>query len=131
MHTLWEMVTSMTIEKLKLPAAVAAYLALGGVLAGTALAFGMISPIFGGFARADRVNRIALELNQHVAQIAKDDNSHWANQTATALLRMDQSRCALPSGPLRSMYDQLIQTRQEEYYNLTGQYYPLPRCSDL
>ncbi len=131
MYTLWEMVTSMTLEKLRIPASVAAYLALAGVIFGTALAFGMISPIFGGFARADRVNRIALELNQHVAQIAKDDNSHWANQTATALLRMDQSRCALPSGALRSMYDQLIQTRQEEYYNLTGQYYPLPRCSDL
>ena len=131
MYTLWEMVTSMTIEKLKLPAAVAAYLALGGVLAGTALAFGMVAPVFGGFARANRVNRIALELNQHVAQIAKDDNSHWANQTATALLRMDQARCALPGGPLRSMYDELIQTRQQEYYNLVGQYYPLPRCSDL
>ena len=131
MYTLWEMVTSMTIEKLKMPASIAAYLALGGVVAGTALAFGMVAPIFGGFARADRVNRIALELNQHVAQIAHDDNSHWANQTATALLRMDQARCALPSGQLRQMYDELIQTRQQEYYNLVGQYYPLPRCSDL
>lgn len=118
-------------EILKLPASLAAYLALIGVIVIGALSFGMVHPIFGGFARADRVNRIALELNRHVAQIAKDDNSHWANQTATALLRMDQARCALPIGPLRSMYDQLIQTRQQEYYSLTGQYYPLPRCSDL
>ena len=118
-------------EIMKMPAQVAAYAALGSVICGTALAFGLVPQFFGGFAHANRVNRIVLELNQHVAQIAKDDNSHWANQTATALLRMDQARCALPSGPLRSMYDQLIQTRQEEYYNLTGQYYPLPRCSDL
>ncbi|MGC8519955.1 MAG: hypothetical protein ACP5P4_15775 [Steroidobacteraceae bacterium] len=131
MNTLLEMVTRMTMEKLKLPAAVAAYVALGGVLLMGALAFGVLSPFFGGFARADRVNRIARELNAHVAQIARDDNSHWANQTATALLRMDQTRCRLPQGQLRSMYDQLIQVRQQEYYHLTGQYYPLPRCTDL
>lgn len=118
-------------EILKLPAAIAAYLALFGVVLIGSLSFGVISPIFGGFARADRVNRIAFDLNQHVAQIARDDNSHWANQTATALLRMDQARCQLPSGQLRSMYDELIQTRQQEYHNLTGQFYPLPRCSDL
>lgn len=131
MRALLDMVTSMTLEKLKMPAALAAYLALLGVLLVGALSFGVLTPVFGGFARADRMNRIALELNQHVAQIAKDDNSHWANQTATALVRMDQSRCALPAGPLRSMYDQLIQVRQQEYYNLTGQFYPLPRCGDL
>ncbi len=125
------MFTSIAMDKLRIPASLAAYLALGGLVLGTGFAFGMFPAIFGGFARANRVNRIALELNQHVAQIAKDDNSHWANQTATALLRMDQARCALPSGQLRQMYDELIQTRQQEYYNLVGQYYPLPRCSDL
>ena len=88
------MFTSIAMDKLRIPASLAAYLALGGLVLGTGFAFGMFPAIFGGFARADRVNRIALELNQHVAQIAKDDNSHWANQTATALLRMDQARCA-------------------------------------
>ncbi len=131
MYTLWEMVTSMTIEKLKLPAAVAAYLALGGVLAGTALAFGLVPQFFGGFAHANKVNRIAAELNAHIAQIARDDNSHWANQTATALLRMDQARCQLPGGQLRRMYDQLIQIRMEEYASLTGAQYPLLGCAKL
>ena len=131
MNTLIQMVTSMTFDKLKLPASWAAYLALMGVVFGALFAFGAFAPLFGGFARAERVNRIAIELNAHVAQIAKDDNSHWANQTATALLRMDQARCALPVGELRSMYDQLIQARQDEFYNLTARYYPLPRCTDL
>ena len=131
MYTLWEMVTSMTIEKLKLPAAVAAYLALGGVLAGTALAFGLVPQFFGGFAHADKLNRLAAQLNAHVAQIATADNQHWANQAADSLLRMDQARCALPSGELRSMYDQLIQSRMQEYASLTGQQYPLPACANL
>ena len=126
-----QMVTSIMVDKLKVPASLAAYLALLGVIFGTLFAFGMFAPLFGGFARADRVNRIAIELNAHVAQIAKADNSHWASQTATALLRMDQARCALPSGQLRSMYDELIQRRQNEFYGLTGAYYPLPRCADL
>ena len=121
----------MTFDRLRLPASWAAYLALMGVVFSALFAFGAFAPLFGGFARAERVNRIAIELNAHVAQIAKNDNSHWANQTATALLRMDQARCALPVGELRSMYDQLIQVRQDEFYNLTARYYPLPRCADL
>lgn len=126
-----QMVISMMVDKLKVPASLAAYVALMGVIFGTLFAFGMFSPLFGGFARADRVNRIAIELNAHVAQIAKADNSHWASQTATALLRMDQARCALAAGPLRSLYDELIQRRQNEFYSLTGGYYPLPACNDL
>ena len=131
MNSVIEVMSSMMREIVKMPAQVAAYVALGAVIIGTALSFGMLPQIFGGFARADRVNRIASELNTHVAQIAKDDNSHWANQTATALLRMDQARCALPPGRLRRMYDELIQTRQEEFDHLTGRYFPLPRCGDL
>ncbi len=131
MNALLELVNAMTLDKLKVPASLAAYLALLGVIFGTLFAFGAFPPVFGGFARADRVNRIAAQLNVHVAQIAKDDDSHWANQTATALLRMDQARCALPAGQLRRMYDQLIQVRQNEFYNLTARYYPLPQCGDL
>ncbi len=131
MITLLEMVSAMKVDKLKVPASLVAYLAFLGVVFGTLFAFGVFAPLFGGFARADRVNRIAAQLNVHVAQIAKDDNSHWANQTATALLRMDQERCKLPEGQLRSMYDQLIQVRQNEFYNLTARYYPLPQCGDL
>ncbi len=130
-NSLFEVFGNAMKEIAKLPVSIVAYVALIGVIMIGMLSFGGVPLIFGGFARADRVNRIAIELNQHVAQIAKDDNSHWANQTATALLRMDQDRCGLASGPLRNLYDQLIQSRQNEYYNLTGQYYPLPSCGDL
>ena len=118
-------------EIMKIPAQVAAYIALASVICGTALAFGLIPQLFGGFAHADKLNRIATELNAHVAQIATADNQHWANQAADSLLRMDQARCALPSGELRSMYDQLIQSRMQEYTSLTGAQYPLPACADL
>lgn len=131
MNALLGLVNAMTLEKIKVPAALVAYLAFLGVVFGTLFAFGVFAPVFGGFARADRVNRISVELNAHVAQIAASDNQHWANQTATALLRMDQERCKLPEGQLRSMYDQLIQVRQNEYFNLTARYYPLPQCDDL
>lgn len=112
------------------PVAVA-YTALSAVALLSLLAFGGVPAVFGGFAHASRLNRIAVELNAHVAQIATADNRHWANQTASSLLRMDQARCVLPRGPFRSLYDQLIQKRMSEYYTLTGHSYPLPRCSDL
>ncbi len=118
-------------EIMKMPAQVAAYAALGSVICGTALAFGLVPQFFGGFAHADKLNRLAAQLNAHVAQIATADNQHWANQAADSLLRMDQARCALPSGELRSMYDQLIQSRMQEYASLTGQQYPLPACANL
>lgn len=131
MKTFFELVGDTMRELMKLPATVAAYVALGGVVLVAAMAFGMIPQVFGGFAHADRLNRIALQLNQHVTQIAVQDNEHWANQAADSLLRMDQARCALSPGDLRSMYDQLIQERMQEYYSLTHQNYPLPHCRDL
>ena len=118
-------------EIMKMPAQVAAYAALGSVICGTALAFGLVPQFFGGFAHADKLNRLAAQLNAHVAQIATADNQHWANQAADSLLRMDQARCALPAGELRSMYDQLIQSRMQEYASLTGAQYPLPACANL
>ena len=131
MSAIFEWVTSMTLEKLRIPASAAAYLALAGVILGTALAFGMVSPVFGGFARATRVNQIAAEINHHVTKIQQENNEHWANQTAGALLSMDQAKCRLPQGRLRSLYDQLIERRAQEYYMLTHHQYPLPRCRDL
>ena len=131
MSAILEWVMSMTIDKLRVPASLAAYFALAGVILGTALAFGLMSPIFGGFARASRVNEIAAEINHHVTRIQQEDNEHWANQTATALLRMQQESCTLPHNQLRRMYDRLIQVREMEYYKLTGHTYKLPGCSDL
>ena len=131
MNDIMEFIGSAMREMLKLPAAVAAYLALFGVVLTVVLAFGMVPQVFGGFAHANRLNRIAVELNEHVTQIAKLDNAHWANQTAGALLSMDQAKCRLPQGRLRSLYDQLIQRRMQEYYSLTHEQYPLPRCRDL
>ena len=131
MSAILEWVMSMTIDKLRVPASLAAYFALAGVILGTALAFGMVSPVFGGFARATRVNQIAAEINHHVTKIQQENNEHWANQTATALLRMQQASCALAHNQLRRMYDRLIQAREMEYYKLTGHAYRLPRCSDL
>ena len=49
MDTLLEIVRMTAREIMKTPAAVAAYLALGGVVIGTALAFRLISPVFDGF----------------------------------------------------------------------------------
>ena len=116
---------------MKLPAAVAAYAALLGVMLTVILAFGLLPQVFDGCAHAARLNRIAVELNEHVTRIAASDNQHWANQTAGALLRMQQASCALPHNQLRRMYDRLIQAREMEYYKLTVHAYRLPRCSDL
>jgi len=118
-------------ELLKMPAQVAAYASLLGVVAVVMLSFGFIPQIFGGFARASRVNRIAVELNAHVSALQASDREHWANQAADALLRMDQARCQLPGGRLRKMYDDLIQDRMQEYYDSTRQLYPLLPCRDL
>ena len=118
-------------ELMKIPAQIAAYLALLAVVCVAIVSFGGVPPLFGGFAHADKLNRLAAQLNAHVAEIAASDNQHWANQAADSLLRMDQARCALPSGELRSMYDQLIQQRMQEYYSLTQAQYPLPACANL
>ena len=118
-------------EMLKMPAQVAAYIALSSVIIGAVLAFGLVPQVFGGFARTTRVDHIATELNEHVTAIAHRDNVHWANQTAASLLRMDQARCVLPSGRLRQMYDQLIQSRMQEYYSLTHRQYGLLSCKEL
>ena len=118
-------------EILKIPAQVAAYVALTAVIIGTILAFGLLPQVFDGFARASRVNHIATELNEHVTAIAQRDNMHWSNQTAASLLRMDQARCKLPNNRLRQMYDQLIQQRMQEYYGLTHRQYSLLSCREL
>ena len=142
MYTLWEMVTSMTIEKLKLPAAVAAYLALGGVLAGTALAFGMVAPLFSGFAKQSyvlnlnrklttRIERLSTQATTNYAEIRREQRAHWAQDIAGMLLRQDIARCNLRGGPLKSRYDKQIGQEMQSYYTYTGKYYPLPSCRNL
>lgn len=120
MSAIFEWVTSMTLEKLRIPASAAAYLALAGMVLGTMLAFGWITPVFGGFARASAVTALQSRLTMH-----------WAGETEASLLRMDQARCKLAAGPLRSMYDQLIQRREMEYEQLTGRQYTVPNCGEL
>jgi hypothetical protein len=107
-------------EMMKMPATIAAYLALSGVVLGTALAFGLIPPIFGGFAQANALQRLSSSLKQQ-----------WANQSAESILTLDQAKCALTPGNTRMLYDTMIQQRELEYHNLTGQIYPIPRCRDL
>jgi hypothetical protein len=121
MISLLEAIWHMVKESLRLPASVAAYAALVGVIVGTFLAFGVFPPIFGGFARTTTVNSIALQ-----------NNIHWSYEVEDSLLRMDQEKCAAdPNSKLRRMYDRLIQDRENEYMNLTGRNYDLPRCSEL
>jgi hypothetical protein len=131
MSALVETLRFMMREMLKMPAQVAAYLALSAVIIGTILAFGLVPKVFDGFARASRVNLIATQLNAHVTEIARRDNTHWSNQTAASLLRMDQARCKLPNNRLRQMYDRLIQQRMQEYYSLTHRQYGLLSCKEL
>jgi hypothetical protein len=129
-------------ELLKIPPAIAAYLALAGVIGGTMLAFGLIPQVFSGFAPASQFSAESAVLNAHITQVSRKDeehwqalksssDQHWATQTAASLLQMDQMHCKLPHGTLRYMYDQLIQQRSEEYFHLTGHRYSLPDCGSL
>lgn len=134
----WNMVKAFQ----KTPAAVAAYLALAGVVVGTVLAFGGIPLVFGGFAKANRVNRIAIELNERVARLAKqtDNNyqtiqteqrAHWAEETAANMLTLDAEKCHIPTLSGRLQYDKELQHEMLSYYKDTGAWYPLPTCRNL
>lgn len=111
-------------EIMKIPAAVAAYLALGGVVLGTMLAFGLISPVFDGFAHEAQFQQSSTRITHTLLEMRIDN-------TSAALLRMDLAHCGLKPGPFRDMYDQNIMRREQEYYRLTGQQYSLPSCGSL
>lgn len=111
-------------EIMKIPAEVAAYLALGGVVLGTMLAFGLISPVFDGFAHEAQFQQSSTRIAHTLLEMRIDN-------TSAALLRMDLAHCGLKPGPFRDMYDQNIMRREQEYYRLTGQQYSLPSCGSL
>jgi hypothetical protein len=134
----WDMVKAFQ----KTPAAVAACLALAGVVVGTVLAFGGVQLVFSGFARQSyvlqlnqrlttRVKHLSAQAATNYAAIRHDEREHWAQDIASMLLRQDIARCQLTDGPLKRRYDKQIGQEMQSYYEYTGKYYPLPSCRNL
>ena len=142
MSAFLEFVSSMTLEKLRIPASIAAYFALAGVVLGAILAFGGFSPLFSGFAKQSyvlnlnrklttRIERLSTQATTNYAEIRREQRAHWAQDIAGMLLRQDIARCNLRGGPLKSRYDKQIGQEMQSYYTYTGKYYPLPSCRNL
>ena len=134
----WDMVKAFQ----KTPAAVAACLALAGVVVGTVLAFGGVPLVFSGFAKQSyvlnlnrklttRIEHLSTQATTNYAEIRREQRAHWAQDIAGMLLRQDIARCNLRGGPLKSRYDKQIGQEMQSYYAYTGKYYPLPSCRNL
>ena len=127
---------------LELRASIISSVALAGVVLGAILAFGGFSPLFSGFARQSyvlnlnrklttRIERLSTQATTNYAEIRREQRAHWAQDIASMLLRQDIARCNLRGGPLKSRYDKQIGQEMQSYYAYTGEYYPLPSCSNL
>jgi hypothetical protein len=142
MKAMLEFMDGIMREILKIPAQVAAYVALTAVIIGAILAFGGFSPLFSGFARQSyvlnlnrklttRIEHLSTQATTNYAEIRREQRAHWAQDIAGMLLRQDIARCNLRGGPLKSRYDKQIGQEMQSYYTYTGKYYPLPSCRNL
>lgn len=122
-------VASLLGEVMKAPANTWRAILLFAFTTHVAWACGLLEPHLSGFAWAADVDRMQTEIERKLSRLESSQNMLLRIAIAQEVCRLYQLRNASGDGSLQRQLQQSLFEKQEEYFSLTGQRYPVVECA--
>jgi hypothetical protein len=96
-----------------------------------ALACGLITPMYAGFAQAGDVKQVIERQTVFEQRIKDERNIERQTDLEQQILQVREKQCLATGSQVKSLYTFAMQKMLVEYQKLAGSAYPLPSCGDF